>query len=272
MARYVDRLPLATPMAMSDLNDLAFDEILDRSPGIGRCTGLRPQHPPAGSLRGGAVGEPASGGDAEEQLPDPAAAVLARQRARGRRHSGRARLSQRLGATEAGRRTRAAGARVRCPRPAHPGGQRRSCFRGDDPAIGDHPLRHHHQGPVERPADRRCDRPHTRRRRTGTPDHQTPCGRVLEGWRHGRRGEAVPSREHRKDRRLGRFRVGQARHPLYPAWPGDDRARPEAQCDDHRAPGVRRRRDDARGGAAPPPSTSAWPTRRAVPTPGSSTC
>ena len=29
MARYVDRLPLATPMAMSDLNDLAFDEILD---------------------------------------------------------------------------------------------------------------------------------------------------------------------------------------------------------------------------------------------------
>ena len=83
----------------------------------------------------------------------------------------------------------------------------------------------------------------------GPPDHQAPRGRVLEGRRHGRRGEVVPARAHRKDRRLGRFRVGQARHPLHPAGAGDDRARPEAQRDDHRASGVRRRRDDARSRA-----------------------
>ena len=37
MARYVDRLPLATPMAMADLNDLAFDEILDVLEALGNA-------------------------------------------------------------------------------------------------------------------------------------------------------------------------------------------------------------------------------------------
>ena len=81
------------------------------------------------------LGEPASGGDAEEQLPDPAAAVLARERARDRRHPGRHRLSRRLGAAHARRRPRAAGPRVRRARAAHPGRQRRPGLRGDDPAI-----------------------------------------------------------------------------------------------------------------------------------------
>ena len=35
MARYVDRLPLPTPMAMRDLHDLAFDEILDVMEALG---------------------------------------------------------------------------------------------------------------------------------------------------------------------------------------------------------------------------------------------
>ena len=100
MARYVDRLPLATPMAMSDLNDLAFDEILDVLQALGdaldfdRNTHLQEAYEAALSAN------PLPGGDAEEQLPDPAAAVLARQRSRGRRHPGRARLSQRLGAAD----------------------------------------------------------------------------------------------------------------------------------------------------------------------------
>ena len=63
------------------------------------------------------------------------------------------------------------------PGAAHPGRQWRSGVGGDDPAVGDHPLRHHHQGTVERSADRRRDRPHARRCRTGSPDHQTPGGR-----------------------------------------------------------------------------------------------
>ena len=80
-------------------------------------------------------------------------------------------------------------------------------------------------------------------------DHQTSRRRLLEGRRHCRRGEAVPARAHRKDRRLGRLRIGQARHPLHSARAGAHRAGPQAQRDDHRAPGIRRRRDDARGGA-----------------------
>ena len=61
MARYVDRLPLATPMAMTDLNDLAFDEILDVLEALGDALDFDRNTPPAGGLRGGAVGEPASG-------------------------------------------------------------------------------------------------------------------------------------------------------------------------------------------------------------------
>jgi hypothetical protein len=37
MARYVDRLPLPTPMAMADLNDLDFDEILDVLEALGNA-------------------------------------------------------------------------------------------------------------------------------------------------------------------------------------------------------------------------------------------
>ena len=181
MARYVDRLPLATPMAMTDLNDLAFDEILDVLEALGdaldfdRNTHLQEAYEAALS----ANPLPAEMLKNSYQILRPLFSranvleVADTQVGLG--------LSQRLGAAEAGRRTGIAGPRLRSAGPAHPGGQRWSCFGGDDPAIGDHPLRHDHQGPVERPADRRRDRPHPRRRRTRPPDHQTPCGRVLEG-------------------------------------------------------------------------------------------
>ena len=98
------------------------------------------------------------------------------------------------------------------------------------------------------------------------PDHPltTPRGRLLEGRRHRGRGAALPTRAHRKDRRLGRLRVGEARDPLHAAGAGADRARSQAQRDDHRTPGVQRE-ETMREVARAPPSTSAWPTRRGAP-------
>ena len=189
MARYVDRLPLATPMAMTDLNDLSFDEILDVLEALGdaldfdRNTHLQEAFEAA--LSANAL--PAEMLKNSYQILRP---LFSRANVRrDRRHSSRTRLSQRLGATDAGRRTRTAGARLRSPGAAHPGRQRWPGLGGDDPAFGDHPVRHHHQGAVQRPVDRRCDRAHARRRRTGSPDHQTSRGRVLERRRHRRRGK-----------------------------------------------------------------------------------
>ena len=144
-----------------------------RARGIGQRARLRPQHAPAGSLRGCAAGEPAAAGDAQEQLPDPATAVLPRQR-RSRSPTARSgSITSTAGSPQQlGRRTGVAGTRIRLAGVAHPGGQRRPRLGGDDPALGDHPLRHDHQGAVQRSADGGRDRAHARRRRARPPDHQ----------------------------------------------------------------------------------------------------
>ena len=67
------------------------------------------------------------------------------------------------------------------------------------------------------------------------PAHEAPRRRLLEGRRRRGRGAALPPREDREDRRLGRLRLGQARDALHPARARADRARPEAQRVDHRA-------------------------------------
>ena len=250
MARHVHRLPLPSPMAMTDLNELSFDEILDVLDGFGQRARLRPQRAPSGGLRGRPAGEPAAAGHAQEQLPDPAAAVLARANVLEIADSqvGLGYLNgwvpQTLGD---GRelRVRAFGSRV-LHIPAGNGGLvsavtiLRSVITRCDTII---------KAPSNDPLTAVAI---ARTLADVAPDHpitKTPRGRVLEGRRRRRRGAAVPTGAHRKDRRLGRFRVGQARHPLHPAGSGDDRARSQAQRDHHRAPGVQRRRNHARGGA-----------------------
>ena len=101
MARHVDRLPLPSPMEMADLYEMSFDEILDVLEALGDALDFDRNTHLQEAYEAAAAGEPTAAGHAEEQLSDPAAAVLPRQRSRGRRQPGRARLPQRLGAANA---------------------------------------------------------------------------------------------------------------------------------------------------------------------------
>ena len=61
MASYVDRLPLATPMAMTDLNDLAFDEILDVLEALGDALDFDRNTHLQEAYEAALLGQPASG-------------------------------------------------------------------------------------------------------------------------------------------------------------------------------------------------------------------
>ncbi len=227
----------------------------------------------AGGLRGLAGRQPAAGGDAQEQLSGAAATVLPRQRPRNRRQSGRAGLPQRLGAAQRcadGRelRVRAFGSRV-LHIPAGNGGLvsavtilRSVITRRDASSRPRRTIR----SPRSRSPARWPMSPPT------TPSPSTWRSAYWKGGDAGGRGSPLPARTHRKDRRLGRVGVGQARHPLHPAGPGAHRAGPRSAARRSSAP---RRSPTTRPCArwpAAPRSTSAWPTRKAAPTPGSSTC
>ena len=204
MRRYVDRLPLASPMAMADLYDLGFRGDPRRPRGRRRRARLRPQHPPAGGVRGCAAGQPAARANVEEQLPDSCSrcsrASTCSRSPTARSVSPTSTVGFRSDSpTVVELRVRAFGSRV-LHIPAGNGGLVSAVT---DPAVGDHPLRHDHQGAVERPADRDGDRAHAGRRRARSPDHQTPRGRVLEGRRHAVEEELYRPRAHREDRRWG---------------------------------------------------------------------
>ena len=100
----------------------------------------------------------------------------------GGRHPGGPGLPQWLGATTAFRRAGTAGARVRVTGAAHPGRQWRPGFRRHHPAFGHHPLRHDHQGPLQRPAHRCCYCPHPCR---GGSDHPITKHRAVGYWKGG---------------------------------------------------------------------------------------
>ncbi|MCY1536144.1 hypothetical protein D9M68_715870 [compost metagenome] len=111
--------------------------------------------------------------------------------------------------------------------------------------------RRHHQGAVQRPVHRPGHRPHHDRHGPGPPADQTPQRRLLEGWRPGARAAPVPAAEPREDRRLGRLRRHETRHPVHPAGPGTDLPGPQAQRQHHRRARLRQRGEHARSRPAP---------------------
>ena len=250
MAKYVDRLPLKSPGEMSDLYDVSFDEILDVLEALGEAldfdTNPHLQEAYEASLVANVLPPEMMRNSYQVLRP-----LFTRQNVLevADTQVGLDYLNgwvpQRL---SDGRelRVRAFGSRV-LHIPAGNGGLvsavtiLRSVIARCDTII---------KAPSNDPLTADRHRPHPRRRGARPSDHQAPGGRLLEGRRRRGRGGAVPAAAHRKDRRLGRIGLGQARHPLHPARPGADRARPQAQRHHHRRRGVHRRGHHARSRAA----------------------
>ena len=269
MAKYVDRLPLRSPGDLADLYARAFR----RDPRCPRSTrgstGFRHQHASAGSLRSIVGGQRAAGRDAQEQLSGAAAAVRPRAtsaKSPTARWVWTTSMAGWRSAVHDGRelRVRAFGART-LHIPAGNGGLvsavtiLRSVITRSDIII---------KAPSNDPLTAVAI---ARTLADVAPDHPITKHLVVGYWKGGDTAveeTALPAPEHRKDRRLGRFGLGQARHPVHPAGPGADRAGPQAQRHHHR----RRKPSPTTTRPARSPSgprwTSAWPTRRAAPTPG----
>ena len=128
--RYVDRLPLASPMALADLQAVPFAEIADVLAELGPRARLREEPPHPGGLRGRPGGVELPALDPAQQLRRSSLRVPARERVRDRRGTHRHRLPRGLGLPHA-RATaascgsaRSARARSTC-RPATAGSSRR---------------------------------------------------------------------------------------------------------------------------------------------------
>ena len=122
MSKYVERLPLKSPAAMSDLYELSFDEILDVLEALGDALDFETNPHLQEAYEASLVANVLPAEMMKQQLSGAAAAVLPGQRHRNRREPGRAELSQRMGPAQPARRTRITSARLRIPGAAHPGG------------------------------------------------------------------------------------------------------------------------------------------------------